>query len=197
MSEPKLISPILDNFAIGGPISDHHGVRCYPAMENDFNDRYIVKIISVPASQTNLDALLLTGAYSSLESALSYFKDMADDVIREVAILDKLSRLEGFLPYRASQCAQKDDGNGYDVYLLSPYRRSLSRQFTKNPLTQLDALNLGLDMCAALSVCRRSGYLYVSLKPNNIYVSSEKGYYIGDLGFIPLDALKYTSIPER
>lgn len=197
MSEPKLISPMLDNFAIGGAISSHHGVSCYPAMENDFDDKYIVKIISVPASQTQLDALLLTGAYTTLESAVSYFKDVADGIIQEYNVLERLSQLEGFLPYRACQCEQKEDGSGYDVYLLSPYRRTLSRQFSRSPLSQLDALNLGLDICAALSVCRRSGYLYVDLKPNNIYISSEKGYYIGDLGFIPLNSLQYASLPEK
>ena len=45
MSEPKLISPMLDNFAMGDPISDHHGVRCCPAMKNDSDEKYIVKII--------------------------------------------------------------------------------------------------------------------------------------------------------
>ena len=79
MSEPRLISPMLDNFMMGGPISDHHGVYCCPAMEKGTDDRYIVKIISIPASQTQLDALLLTEAFSSTEAALDYFKSFALD----------------------------------------------------------------------------------------------------------------------
>ena len=51
MSELKLISPMLDNFVMGEPMSDHHAVRCCPAMQNDSDERYIVKIISIPASQ--------------------------------------------------------------------------------------------------------------------------------------------------
>ena len=96
MSEPKLISPMLDNFAMGGPISDHDGVRCCPAMRNDSSERYIVKIISVPASSTKLEALLLTGAYSSKESAVAYFKDLADDILEEKTILDHLAQMEGY-----------------------------------------------------------------------------------------------------
>ena len=46
MSEAKLISPMLDNFLMGEPISDHNGVRCYPAIKEDTDERYIVKIIS-------------------------------------------------------------------------------------------------------------------------------------------------------
>ena len=87
MSEPKLISPMLDDFAMGGPISEHDGVRCCPAMRNNSDERYIVKIISVPASSTKLEALLLTGAFSSKESAVAYFKNLADDILDQVMAL--------------------------------------------------------------------------------------------------------------
>ena len=71
MSEFKLISPLLDGFIMGDPISDHHGVRCCPAMHTETEHKYIVKIISIPATQTQVDALLLTGAYSNKEDVLA------------------------------------------------------------------------------------------------------------------------------
>jgi hypothetical protein len=48
---------MLDNFIMGGPISDHSGVRCCPAMENETDEKYIVKVISIPASPSQMDAL--------------------------------------------------------------------------------------------------------------------------------------------
>lgn len=197
MSEPKLISPMLDEFVMGDPVSDHNGVRCCPAMKKDSNDKYIVKVLSIPASQTQLDALLLSGAYPDKESALTYFKELADGAVDEVQILERLSQLEGFLPYEDSQIVPMTDETGYDVYLLGTYKRSLERHFIRSPMTHLGAVNLGLDLCAALSVCRRSGYLYVDLKPSNIYVTGDKEYRIGDLGFVRLDSLKYASLPDR
>lgn len=197
MSEPKLISPMLDQFAMGDPISDHHGVRCCPAMKNESEDRYIVKIISIPASQTQLDALLLTGAYPDEASALTYFKELADGVTEEVQILSRLSQLEGFLPYEDLQIVPMEGKTGYDVYLLSPYKRTLTRHFSRSPMTHLGAINLGLDLCAALAVCRRSGYLYVDLKPNNVFVTGDQEYRIGDVGFVRLNSLKYASLPEK
>lgn len=197
MSEPKLISPMLDNFEIGGPISDHDGVRCCPAMRKNSDEKYIVKIISVPASQTKLDALLLTGAYPDKEAALAYFKDMAEGIADEKKILDNLAQLEGFVAFDDCQIVPMDDETGYDVYLLSEYRLTLERQNTKQPMTQLAAVNLALDMCAALSSCRRSGYMYVDLKPSNIYVVADKEYKVGDLGFVRLNSLKYESLPDK
>lgn len=197
MSEPKLISPLLDNFAMGDPMSSHHGVRCCPAMENDSDKKYIVKVISIPASQVQLEALLLTGAYNSDAAALSYFRDLAEGVVKEAKVLQKLSKLEGFLPYESWQIVQMDNAVGYDVYLLSSYKRSLERFFRKESMTQLGAVNLGLDLCAAMAVCRRTGMLYVDLKPGNIYISADNEYRIGDLGFIPLTSLKYASLPDK
>lgn len=197
MSDPKLISPMLDNFEMGDPISNHHGVKCCPAMKKDSDQKYIVKVISIPASQTKLDALLLSGAYKDKESACVYFKELADDVKKEVGVLDNLSKLDGFLSYDASQIVPMEDGSGYDVYLLSTYKRTLEQYLRRNAMTHLAAINLGLDLCAALTVCRHSGYLYVDLKPGNIYISSDRSYLIGDLGFINLESLKYVSLPEK
>lgn len=196
MSDYKLISPLLDSFAMGDPVSEHNGVHCCPAMDQNTEEKYIVKIISIPASQIKLDALLLSGAYPDAQSASSYFKDLADDIEKEVQTLAKLSKMEGFLPYSGSQIVPMENGTGYHVYLLGSYKRSLAKSFSREPMTHLKAINLGLDLCAALAVCRRSGYLYADLKPENVYVTEHKEYRIGDLGFINLSSLKYASLPE-
>lgn len=197
MSEPKLISPMLDNFVMGAPISNHNGVRCCPAMAKDSDEKYIVKIISIPASQVQLDALLLTGAYRDRDAALLYFKELSDGVVSEAQILQRLSLLEGFIPYESWQVVPMDDGTGFDVYLLSRYKRSLERFCRRNTITHLAAVNLGLDLCAALAVCRRAGYLYVDLKPDNIFLTDTQQFRIGDLGFLSLSSLKYASLPEK
>lgn len=197
MPEPKLISPLLDGFQVGDAISDHHGVRSFPAMPKDSDERYIVKIISIPASQTKVQALLLAGAFADEVGAADYFRELADDTLRECAVLERLSRMEGFLPFTGSQAAPMEKGVGWNVYLVSPYRPTLGRFLSRSNMTHLSAINLGLDLCASLTVCRQLGYLYANLKPENIYICHDQEYRIGDLGFLKLDSLKYTSIPER
>ncbi len=197
MSAPALISPLLDGFVMGDPISKHHGVCCCPAMELATEDKYIVKIISVPASQVQLDALLLTGAYSSAEDALAYFSQLTENICQEAALLQRLSGLEGFVGYDKWQIVPMEDETGFDIYLLCPYRSTLERHFRHGPMTHLAAVNLGLDICSALTVARRSGNLYVDLKPGNIFITDNNEYRIGDLGFIELSSLKYASLPEK
>lgn len=197
MSELKFNASMLDNFDIGAPISDHNGVRCCPAMERDTEEKYIVKVISIPASRQQLDALLLSGACADEDAAQAYFRSLAQDVTEEAEILQKLSGVEGFVPYRQWQVVERPNSAGVDVFLLGTYKRSLERYLRRNALTQLGALNLGLDLCAALAACRRFGYLYVDLKPENVFLTKEQEYRLGDLGFIRLGSLQYASLPDK
>ena len=183
---------------MGNAMCEHDGVRCCPAIKENSEEKYIVKIISVPASQVQMDALLLTGAYKDPASAMEYYKQVAADVEQEAEFLQKLSKLEGFLPYEGWQTVPITRRRlGYEVYLVSTYKQSLAKYIRRNPVTHLEAVNLGLDLCSALNVCRQAGCLYVDLKPGNIFLTEEKGYRIGDLGFIPMDAMKYTSLPDK
>lgn len=197
MPDPKQVSPLLDGFLIGEPISDHHGIRCCPAMEKDSDNKYILKIISIPASQTQLDALLLTGAYPSNAAALEYFRSLADDVVRETEALEALSQLEGFLPFAGVQVVPMENAVGFEVYLLSPYRHSLQRYFRKHTMTHLAAVNLGLDLCAASAIARHKGYLHTAITPSNVFISDKQEYRIGDLGLVKLTSLPYASLPEQ
>ena len=198
MSEPKIISPLLDGFVMGGAISSHDGVSCYPAMKENSDNKYIVKIISIPASQVQLEALLLTGAYRDAASATEYFKELSEGIVKETEILQELAKLEGFLPYEGCQIAPMENNRlGYNVYLVSDYKRSVEKFMRRNPMTHLGAVNLGLDLCAAMAACRRAGYLYVDLKPSNIFISEDKAYRVGDLGFVSMDSLKYASLPSK
>lgn len=198
MSDPKLISPLLDGFAMGAPMSSHDGVQCCPAIRENSEKKYIVKIISIPASQVQMDALLLAGAYRDPADAMDYFKTLGEDVIKEAEFLRKLSKLDGFLSYESWQMEPITSKRlGYQVYLVGTYKRSLEKYVRRNPVTHLEAMNLGLDLCSALSVCREAGALYVDLKPNNVFVSEKKEYRIGDLGFVQMDALKYTALPDK
>ena len=197
MFEPKLISPLLDGFVMGSALSEHDGVRCYPAMREDSDEKYIVKTISIPASQRQLDALLLTGAYPDAQAARTYFESLVNDVENEAQVLRHLAKVDGFLAYEDYQVVPHDDGIGFDVYLLGTYKRSLAKLFTKRPMTHLGAVNLGIDLCAAMTTCHQAGCLYIDLKPQNIFITDEGRYCVGDLGFVPLSSLKYASVPDK
>ena len=188
---------LLEGLLLGDPISSHHGVRCCPAIREGTDEKYIVKIISIPATAGQLEALLLTGACTDETQALNYFRELAEGVAQEADLLRRLSALEGFTDHLGWEIQPSSQGIGYDICLLSPYKPTLAKLMKEAPLTHLAAVNLGLDLCAALTACRRLGYLYADLRPENVFFSENQGYRIGDLGFISLTSLPYASLPEK
>ena len=198
MPEQLAVSPLLDGFTVGTPVSNHVGVRCYPAVQGDTKRKYIVKVISIPASKTQLDALLITGAYKDSSEAVDYYKSLAEETMQEAQLLQKLSESGGFLPYEGCQLEpMRGDGVGYEIYLLGSLRLSLDRYMHRHAVTHLEAVNLGIDLCGALAACRKEGMIYADLKPSNIFISGKKGYKIGDMGFLPMESLKYITLPEK
>ena len=157
MSSPKLNLPMLSPFLLGEVMSSHDGVSCYPAIRRGTDEKYIVKVISIPASQSKLDALLLAGALSGKDAALEYFMSLSQDVLSQTDILRKLSHQEGFVPDLDGQIQPMEGDVGYHVYLLGTYKQSLERILRTDVMTHADVANLGLDLCAALAASRRTG----------------------------------------
>ncbi len=197
MPELKSVSPILDGLMAGQCFSEHDGVQCYPAIRLETGDKYIIKVIRVPSSPVQTEALLLTGAIAGREEATQYYKTLAEEVVADAKKLNELALLEGFAGCEQVQCEPSEDGEGYKIYLLSPYRDSMDMIFRQEQLTHLDAMNMGLDLCAALAACRRAGLLFIDLKPENVFRMENGSYCIGDVGFIHLKSLAYASIPQK
>ena len=196
MSEIKAVYPLLEGISIGQSISERSGAVCYAAMNTATGEKFILKHISIPESQVQVEALILTGSCADEAAAKVYYTSVAGDLKEELAALSKAAEGKGFVAYNGYQIAEKDNGVGFDAYLLGTYRRSLGAYARKNAFTHLQAVNLAMDLCAALASCREAGYLYIDLKPENVFLTGEQ-YAIGDIGFLPLDSLTYAAFPDK
>ena len=197
LTSPNLDLPMLYGYALGERISCHDGVCCYPASRRDTEQQYILKVISIPASSSKLDALLLSGALADKKAARAYFKQLAKDLLQQAQLLQELSLQEGFISYLDCDMCPMEDGVGFYVCLLGTQKKALDRILSSDSLTHADILHMGLDLCAALAAARRAGMLYADLKPSNIFYEPEQGCRIGDVGFIALPSLNYTCLPDK
>lgn len=195
MPELKPDCPILDGLIAGQCFTEHDGVQCYPALRRETGEKYIIKAITIPANPSQVDAMLLAGVFESREAAKPYFQTLAQEVVAETKTLNSLSLLEGFVGCEQVCCEETEEG--YQVFILSAYREC-AETLLKNPqLTHAQALRLALDLCAALTACRRAGFMYIDLKPDNIFKNEQDVYCIGDIGFTALRSLKYASLPVK
>lgn len=196
MIVPRSVSPILDGYTLSAPTSAHDAAVCAPATENLGGAPYVVKVIGVPASGVRIDALLMAGAFPDRDSVNDYYKEQAREIRNEAKRLRNLATLGYFADFDSVQVVPAEQENGYEVYLLAPRRTSVRRILSRKDVTQLEIVNMALDVCAALSTCRQAGFFYANLKPENVFHVG--GHYrIGDLGFLPTSAVGRTVLPPQ
>jgi len=183
-------------YTLGDVLTVKDGVRCYPATDRENGNRYIAKVHSFPAKPSTTEAFLLSGAFPNIEKVNAYYREQARELCKQAAILNALSHTEYFSHFSACQTEPKND-LGYDVWLLSPYKRSLYTILNKVKLSREDIIELGIHLCRGLTQCREAGFIYVGLKPQNIFLSAKGEFQIGDVGFVPISSLPYATLPKR
>ena len=195
MSEIRPVSPLMDGLEVLKRFSEHGASECFYLQREGSEEQFVLKHISVPESDTKTQALILTGAVADEAGAQTYYEGVANDIRREIVKLQALSGHSAVASWSGYQIEPKE-GVGYDVYLLMPRRKTLRDFLRENALTQLQALNFGIDLCNALSTLRDAGYIYLNLKPENIFVDDLGRFMIGDLGLMPLEDLSFCAVPE-
>lgn len=196
MSELKMVSPLLDHMAVEKETAGHFGRTCYK-LRSTTGERFILKRISVPASDSQVRALILSGAYSDEASVHEYYGRVVGDIRAELDAGKELAASGCFAGAVSYQIEPKESGVGYDIYILYPLYIPLNDFLDKSAMTNLRAVNLGIDICDAISTCREAGYLFGNIKPENLYFMTTGKFLLGDLGLVSLQDLKYSCLPEE
>lgn len=196
MSELRFVSPLMDGMTVEKEFPGQNGRSSYTLRHNN-KKRYALKHLSIPASDSQIRALILSGAYADEDAVHEYYGKVVSGIQEELDAGKALASSGCFAAAISYQIEPKESGVGYDVYILYPLYVPLSVLLTENAITNLRAINLGLDLCDAVAACRNAGYIFENLKPENIFLTPGGKFLLGDLGLAPLEDLKYACIPEE
>lgn len=197
MSEFKPISPLLDGMELIRPLADSGASRLYLLRHTVGGESFILKQIGIPESQTQVEALLITGAAANEEEAARYYEQRVADYVDSVKALAPLRGSSNCAVYLDYQVCAREEGVGFELSLLSERYTTLPEYLDENAMTHLRALNLGLDLCTALCELRGQGLIHRDVKPENIYLNHLGGFMIGDLGAARISQLKFCAMPDR
>lgn len=138
-----------------------------------------VKMISIPREDGNIKEMLNEG-YDE-ESITAIYKDHLQGIISEYSLMKKLSECPNIVNCDDVKSIQHDNGIGWDVYikmeLLTPLADALPEKITEEI-----TLKLAKDICNALVVCNQNDVLHRDIKPQNIFMSANGDYKLGDFG---------------
>lgn len=153
--------------------------KCYE--ENNTKRLYTaVKVISIPQNEFEMEDVV--SEKMTNEQSKAYFKDIADDLVKEIEILKALRGTKNIVEIYDAKIVEKQNSIGWYILINMELLTDFDTYSSDKKFTQEDVIKLGLDLSSALSVCHKSKIIHRDVKPENIFVDSQGNYKLGDFG---------------
>lgn len=142
-------------------------------------EKAALKVISIPNNSDEIEDFRVQG-YDD-PSITQHFKGYLQDIVHEYSLMAKMKGHTNVVYCDDVRYVQHDDGIGWDIFikmeLLNPLMKNLHFAATEEQIIQL-----GIDICNALVLCKERNIIHRDIKPQNIFVSDDGNFKLGDFG---------------
>ncbi len=141
-----------------------------------------LKHITLPTKKQYTSVLnSMGGDYSKADD---YFAGILKDIVSEIRILSTLSEsgTQNIVRYYENDIVETPSPKTYDIYILMEFLTPFTDYIESKSFTVRDVITLGKDILKALMACHEKNIIHRDIKDDNIFVSSDGIYKLGDFG---------------
>lgn len=145
-----------------------------------FVESAALKVISIPKEESEVTALRSNGMDNV--SITNWFDECMQDMLKEYGRMKDMKGHTNIVYCDDFNTVKHDDGLGWDIYIKMELLTALTDVIEQKDFSEVDIIRLGKDMCKALMVCKSKNVVHRDVKPQNIFVSQDGDYKLGDFG---------------
>ncbi len=149
------------------------------ALPNGDIERAALKVITIPQNESDIDELYGSGYDDA--SITAHFRNYLAEIVDEYALMSKIKGHTNVVYCDDVRYIQHTDGFGWDIFIKMELLTPLAK------IKDIDnaedfSIRLGRDICSALALCRKKNIIHRDIKPQNIFVSEDGNFKLGDFG---------------
>ena len=182
MDQYRKYEPIFGAWYLKRLIGEGGFGKVFEIERRDFGQVYraALKVITIPQEKGEIDNLHSEGM--SNENVSGYYKNYAQDIISEFALLSKLKGNSYIVSYEDHTAIPHEDNIGWDILARMELLTPLTQYMEQHALSPQEVAKIGIDICRALEVCGKYNIIHRDIKPENIFVSELGTFKLGDFG---------------
>lgn len=156
--------------------------KVYEIVRNNFGieEHSALKVITIPTSTAEIQSFRNEGMDEN--SVTEYYRGLVRDFVQEIALMSKLKGNPGIVAYEDYAVLQHQNDIGWDILIRMELLHPLPELMRNHNLTENEVVDLGISMCEALSICHSNNIIHRDIKLDNIFVSDNGYYKLGDFG---------------
>lgn len=185
MDEKSLhkLEPFWNSWYVDGVIGEGSYGSVYRIVREEFGQKYFsaLKIISTPKNQNELKQVMMEGMTE--EEAKEYFKEKAEEIYGEINLMAKLKGKSSIVSYEDHQVVERTGNEiGYDILIRMELLKGLNDYVVRSDMDVTEVVRMGREICQGLVLCQKHGIMHRDIKPDNIFVSADGEFKLGDFG---------------
>ena len=140
-----------------------------------------IRLITIPNHPADIDEIRSSG--NDTESVREYFSRIVRNCVNQISLTMNLRENPNIVSIEDYYVYEHPDEIRWDIFIRSEYLTSLSDFMIQNELDEKAVCKLGIDICQAISHCQKRDIIHCDIKPDNIFISQNGDYKLGNFGF--------------